>query len=221
MPLDTTNGISVWIGKLPPVLIDILNKYEENVEFGTISIQEDKEIENALKFKLNNRINIPISFNVSLNDFKENSYIIKDFDEFDPSLEGVITKEVKVTPVLDKHYFNFLKQKSIQKKKNEVKSVGVDAVLNKETNSREMENLAKRRKENLREKRRERLDKPDAINLIFKAFEKNESWSIKDLSDYTGQPMAFVQEIVSEVCELNKEDHRSLYYLKNEYLKRK
>ena len=122
MPLDTTNGISVWIGKLPPVLIDILNKYEENVEFGTISIQEDKDIENALKF---------------------------------------------------------------------------------------------------REKRRERLDKPDAINLIFKAFEKNESWSIKDLSDYTGQPMAFVQEIVSEVCELNKEDHRSLYYLKNEYLKRK
>ena len=53
--------------------------------------------------------------------------------------------------------------------------------------------------------------------MVFKAFEKYSSWTVKDLADFCGQPVAFIQEIVSDICVLNKKDLKNMYELRPEY----
>ncbi|KAI5173208.1 transcription initiation factor TFIIF subunit beta [Pancytospora epiphaga] len=77
--------------------------------------------------------------------------------------------------------------------------------------------MARNRKIMLQEKKRERLDSQDVYDMIFNAYEKRPLWTVKDLADFTGQPTAYIQELIADICVLNKKDHRHAYELKPEY----
>jgi len=66
--------------------------------------------------------------------------------------------------------------------------------------------------------KRERLEKTKLLELIFKAFRKQDYWTLKDLNTYCNQPVNYLKEVLSEVCSYNTSGkHKSTYELKPEY----
>eukprot|EP01027_Heterolobosea_sp_BB2_P006810 GEZU01010227.1.p1 GENE.GEZU01010227.1~~GEZU01010227.1.p1 ORF type:complete len:295 (+),score=65.89 GEZU01010227.1:69-953(+) len=66
--------------------------------------------------------------------------------------------------------------------------------------------------------KRQRIEKDELENMLFKAFESKQYWSLKELTEYTSQPVTFLKEILNELCILHKSGkHKSKYELKPEY----
>lgn len=89
--------------------------------------------------------------------------------------------------------------------------------MDKIGNVKELESLARKRKKMLQDRKRERLDKNEVMDIIFRAFETNESWTAKELGDFSGQPLAYINELLPEICTMNKKDQRNMWQLKDEY----
>ena len=134
-------------------------------------------------------------------------------------LDGIIDSEFVITPIINKNYMQFKKQQSnkILHNTEVIDCMNEGLRIEKIGNLREMEYLARKRKQMLISKKRERLDKKDVLDIVFNAFEKYNSWTVKDLADFTGQPLAFIQEIVNEICDVDKKEHKNSYTLKDEY----
>jgi transcription initiation factor TFIIF subunit beta len=66
--------------------------------------------------------------------------------------------------------------------------------------------------------KRERLEKTKLLELIFKAFRKQDYWTLKDLNNHCNQPVNYLKEVLNEVCSYNTSGkHKSTYELKPEY----
>lgn len=133
-----------------------------------------------------------------------------------------ISSMLHVVPVMDAAYFEFKKKQKeqIHDNKHEIQFLNHFDELRKGekyANLKEMEMYIKKKKQQTQEKKRERLEKPDVLNLIFKAFEKHDSWTVKDLADFSGQPIAYIQEIINEIAILDKKDNRNTYVLKDQF----
>jgi len=134
-------------------------------------------------------------------------------------VEGIVNKEVFIRPEMTAEYLDFKRRmKTTEEEKvkimdyfTEVKRSGKYSML------KEMDVLARKRKQMLQDKKRERLEKEDVMEMVFNAFERHERWTVKDLADFSGQPVAYIQDIVDDICVLNKKDHRNAYELKPEY----
>ncbi|XP_077301486.1 general transcription factor IIF subunit 2-like [Arctopsyche grandis] len=116
-------------------------------------------------------------------------------------IEGTVNKECFVQPVVNAEYLKF--KRSLKETENEkVKVLDYFAEVKrngKYSSLREMEVLAKKRKQMLQEKKRERLEREDVLEILFNAFEKHDLWTVRDLADFSGQPVAYIQELVNEV----------------------
>lgn len=54
--------------------------------------------------------------------------------------------------------------------------------------------------------------------MLFAAFEKHQYYNIKDLVKITQQPIVYLKEILTEVCNYNlKNPHKNMWELKPEY----
>ena len=54
--------------------------------------------------------------------------------------------------------------------------------------------------------------------ILFALFEKHQFYNIKDLAQETRQPMAYLKQILKEVCNYSvKPPHRNMWELKPEY----
>jgi len=63
-----------------------------------------------------------------------------------------------------------------------------------------------------------RDDKDKVQEIIFALFEKHQFYNIKDLMQETRQPIAYLKEILKEVCNYSvKPPHRNMWELKPEY----
>merc|ERR1712013_438772 len=63
-----------------------------------------------------------------------------------------------------------------------------------------------------------RDDKDKVQEILFALFEKHQYYNIKDLAHETRQPMAYLREILNEVCVYSvKPPHRNMWELKPEY----
>merc|ERR1711988_901058 len=63
-----------------------------------------------------------------------------------------------------------------------------------------------------------RDDKEKVQEIIFALFEKHQYYNIKDLMQETKQPIAYLKEILKEVCNYSvKPPHRNMWELKPEY----
>jgi transcription initiation factor TFIIF subunit beta len=55
------------------------------------------------------------------------------------------------------------------------------------------------------------------MDLIFKYFQQRDYWNIKDLNEYTRQPIVYLKEVLNEVCLYhNSGPNKGLYELKPE-----
>ncbi|EEQ83154.1 hypothetical protein NCER_100012 [Vairimorpha ceranae BRL01] len=214
---DRKKNKKINIVKLPKFLGNYITNLHQQTDIGEVDISDNGNI----KFRIYDKsgIGIPLEYNVKQISKNNSDMYVLSNTQILSSIEGEIDSELVVTPIINKKYIEF-------KKQNAYKVPSTTAIIDSTTekirlekigNLREMDYLARKRKQMLIDKKRERLDKTEAMNIVFNAFEKYESWTVRDLADFTGQPTAFVQEIVNEICNVDKKEHKSLYTLKNEY----
>jgi len=78
-------------------------------------------------------------------------------------------------------------------------------------------NLAHERQKKA-EGKKMRDDKEKVQEILFALFEKHQFYNIKDLAQETRQPMAYLKQILKEVCNYSvKPPHRNMWELKPEY----
>jgi transcription initiation factor TFIIF subunit beta len=211
----------VSIGKFPAFLGDRLLNMDKKTYVGDMIIGDDDTFVFKMQPNFDDIDNFPTDYSVKKIQRGNNMYVVNS-DISDTFIEGEVDFEYYITPNMTKKYLDFKKKQSKIKNLDIRNSEIIDYVSEGRRNEkigslRELEYLAKKRKKMLLEKKRERLGKNEALDIVFNAFEKYSSWTVKDLADFTGQPTAFIQEIVDEICVVNKKDHKNTYELKNEY----
>ena len=203
----------MFLVKMPRYLGDQIKSYKNNSVIGFIKSTDDKyEITFEKQIKPRNYV---VSYK------NEQNKVVANLENDENCLVNQLDHFLNISPVMDSHYFAFKKEL-----KNNREIVHKTQTLNhfeelrrgeKYANLKEMEAFAKKKKEQLIGKKRERLDKGDVIDILFKAFEKYSNWTVKDLSDFSGQPVAYIQEIINDIAVLDKKDHRNTYILKEEF----
>ncbi|ORD99620.1 T2FB [Hepatospora eriocheir] len=213
--INTTNKcINMKLIKVPKYLGDLFINMRNDTNIGTLNTDSSQQ----LAIKLNNSLkgSVPMDHRV-IKKHKDNTVVVN--TELD--IVGIIDGEIQILPVINKEYLDFKKKiQSAETDTNQARLVNYFEEIKKgdsyaRIKQQELDN--KERRKLMYEKRRERLERSDVLNLIFKAYEKNSFWTVKDLANFTGQPVAYIQELITEVADLNKNDHKITYGLKPEY----
>ncbi|GBG62670.1 hypothetical protein CBR_g31689 [Chara braunii] len=72
------------------------------------------------------------------------------------------------------------------------------------------------------EGKRIRQDRNDLEDVVFKLFDEQSFWPLKQLVQKTQQPVAFLKEVLNDLCIYNKRgQHQGMYEMKPEYKKHK
>jgi transcription initiation factor TFIIF subunit beta len=136
-------------------------------------------------------------------------------------LEGTVAKEAQMRPVISAGYLRFKREReSSLRAPRMVKAIDSQSEgrrIERQGGATEYDLLARKRKKILMERKRERLAKTEVMEILFKAFDEQSNWALKDLADRSGQPQAYIQEILPEIAVMNKKTHRNTYELKPEY----
>lgn len=225
---DDKRGLAVWLAKVPKYLGEKIMSLPKETVVGSLVISKDGSSgKPSVQIKLSEALRssgIPSQHIVDIKDRESGMYIVNSSAN-GVSIAGSVNKECFIRPVINAEYLRYKRsiKASAEGTESKVKVLDYFAEVKrsaKYSSLREMEILARKRKAMLQSKKRERLDKDDIMEIVFKAFEKHDNWTVRDLADFSGQPVAYIQEIVSEICVLNKRDHKNSYELKPEYKQR-
>lgn len=213
--------VTVWLAKMPKYLGERIMSLNSGATIGSLQINQTPQGSTCTLQISDSILNsgIPKEHTIEIKDRNTSMYLISS-DQKKMNIEGVVNKECFVNPVVNSEFLRF--KRSLKAKEDEEKVKMIDYFAEVKRNAkysslREMEILAKKRKQMLQEKKRERLEREDVLEIMFNAFEKHDLWTVRDLADFSGQPVAYIQELVNEVCNLNKKDHKNTYELKAEF----
>jgi transcription initiation factor TFIIF subunit beta len=68
------------------------------------------------------------------------------------------------------------------------------------------------------EGKRTRRDRRELEEIVFNLFERRPNWALKQLVEETDQPVAFLKEVLNDLCIYNKRGaNQGTYELKPEY----
>eukprot|EP00698_Gefionella_okellyi_P008259 TRINITY_DN203_c0_g1_i1.p1 TRINITY_DN203_c0_g1~~TRINITY_DN203_c0_g1_i1.p1 ORF type:complete len:199 (-),score=40.80 TRINITY_DN203_c0_g1_i1:32-628(-) len=66
--------------------------------------------------------------------------------------------------------------------------------------------------------KRARIEKDPLLNLLFKQFEKQPTWTLRELITVTDQPLNWLKEVLGEIAQLHKKGpQKGFYTLKEEF----
>lgn len=134
------------------------------------------------------------------------------------SLEGKVVQRAECRPINDRTYMS-LKKDSIRraiepKRKTQQLKAPVKAYL---PTSNHASNVAYEKNKKA-EGKKSRDDKEIVMEKLFALFEKHQYYKINDLVKATKQPVPYLKQILSEICDYNvKNPHRNMWELKAEY----
>ena len=216
-------NISVWLVKLPSFLVARILEMKEESEVGEILVGAPSEDSPAtIQFKLSPELleeGFPSDYTLNFTNKSERIYLFRESAGF--RIEGYINKEIFINPELNETYFAFTRNRArsegSQSSTKVINYMREGIQCERFGSVSELEYLDRKRRKIRQAKKRVRLEKSDIIDILFKAFEKRDAWTIRDLADFTGQPVAFIQKIVPRICTMNKRDYKNLYELKPEY----
>lgn len=160
-------------------------------------------------------VSLPSLYKLKSLDIAKNMYVLKS-DNRSCCIEGRINKECNVVPVINKEYISFKKEANKQTVQRRALTLNKSDITTDKSKN-DIDALHKKRKRLLMEKKRERLDKNEVMDIIFRAYETKEAWTSKELADFCGQPIAYIHEILPEICTMNKKDQKNSWNLKDEY----
>lgn len=222
MFIDTRNSeVTIWLVKFPPFLVKKIQNQTPGTFLGTITIQPGDQATAKVAYAPSQellRLGIPSQYKANISNSTNNMYIIK-HDNMTAKMEGFIDKECHVCPIINNEYISYKKCTTYKYEKKELNVIDTKKTnfTDKTCSVKELDILARKRKKHLQDSKRERLDKNEVMDIIFRAFERNDSWTAKELGDFSGQPLAYINELLPEICNMNKKDQRNTYQLKDEY----
>eukprot|EP01135_Chromosphaera_perkinsii_P002553 Nk52_evm69s224 gene=Nk52_evmTU69s224 len=141
------------------------------------------------------------------------------------ALEGVVTQRGDMKPEFSDEYRMLNRERTLAatKPKRVLQSMDDDGGI-KYTPMRALSSMITHKPNNAKDTRkkeidkRERMDKEQLRDLLFKLFEKQQSYLLKELLTHTKQPVAFLKELLREIGTYNtKGPHKSKWMLKEEY----
>jgi len=134
------------------------------------------------------------------------------------AVEGVVVQKGECRPQATKDYMS-LKQENFRRVQQPQRSVmQLDkAVVSYKPISMHVNDVADKEKKKEQGKK-SREDKDKVQDMLFRAFEKHQYYTLKDLEKITRQPIPYLKEILREICIYNaKNPHKNMYELKPEY----
>ena len=194
----------VWLLKVPHFLYDSWSDLSvPNTDLGTVTIESNSspgdipKISMKLNDDTNNSNPIPLNYTLNFVKHPQSRLVFAENEEGKAvSLAGTIHSEFHVTPQMDDAYrrimrartnttsnprrtTQFVDESASSTKFNILATVNEAKLLQQRPSKRRLSP----------DSRRERLPKPELMDLLFRAFEREPYWSLKGLSDHSNQPV--------------------------------
>ena len=197
----TVNNRTVWLLKVPQFLHRNWSEITDpNIDLGSVRIKDTGSaggIPNILMTLNDIPINEGIPKNYNLNCIRnpQSRFIFSENEEGRAvSIAGSIQYEFHVSPEMDEDYRRIMKERSTSSVTPRRTTLFVDESLSSTKfnilapiNESKLLHRSTKRKLSP-ESRRERLPRPELMDLLFRAFEREPYWSLKGLSDHSNQP---------------------------------
>ncbi|CAI9777862.1 unnamed protein product [Fraxinus pennsylvanica] len=232
---------SAWLMKCPPVVSkawesaaaasDSLPVAKVIVSLDPLNPEGSSSLEYTMEMAGNEVANVPKSY--SLNMFKD----IVPMCVFSENNQGRVAMEGKVEHKFDMkpHHQNIEEYRRIcreRTKKSMVKNRQIQVIDNdRGVLMRPLPGMLGVISSTLKDKKkaapikgsdvkRTRRDRGELEDIMFKLFERQPNWTLKQLVQQTDQPAQFLKEILNELCVYNKRGtNQGTYELKPEYKK--
>lgn len=228
---------SVWLVKVPKYLAEVWDKADATGIVGSLRIPLNTAPNNVSFHLASNLINagtlkdtaIPQQHKFIMSDVHQSMAIFSETppDEDDNTdqkardkvaFEGKIAKRADCRPIENKNYM-MMKRKAIEKACRPVrqaKQITTVVTAFKPISGHQI-NV---KQEKIQKEAGKRVrDDPEVVReKLYKAFEKHQYYTLKDLVGITEQPVVHLKAILRDVCNYNvKNPHKNTYELKPEY----
>lgn len=139
------------------------------------------------------------------------------------SIAGKIEHECQIKPRMNKEYkalMERLNYETRQPKRSmvllEQEPSGVKVGTAAHVKESKLLNIKKSKYSS--DNKRDRMPKPELMDILFKAFEQHAFWSIDDLVKKTQQPVAYLKQVLPEICDyIRIGEYRNCYQLKSQF----
>lgn len=233
-PLQTSQAQrKVWLVKLPDFLMERWMNSSGNgtreADLGSIRIHEQTQTKPShvtLHLPQDPRYQgIPKDYELSfLKNTKPNSVFSED-PMSGTALEvvGKIEQECLVRPAFNEAYHRLIRERNTQSNRPKrtiqvLDQDSTDVQYGILAPVREAALLHRDKQKFSTDRKRDRLPKADVLDLLFTAFERRPNWTLKDLSDYSKQPTAYLRDVLQEIAVSNKRGElKNTFELKPEY----
>lgn len=140
------------------------------------------------------------------------------FTEGKVCIEGKVIRRAECRPRIDASYMRLNKCRIEQGNKPRREVIQLARAVNtykpKSAHDNDIEYEMKKKEEG----KKTRSDEHVVQDALYSAFEKHQFYNIRDLVSITKQPIAYLKEILKEMCIYNvKAPHRNMWELKPEY----
>lgn len=227
MDVDTTKQRDVWLVKVPKYLAKSWEGVPANTELGKIFIPTQPGDKQPMKFIANQSLvktvsdTLPSEHDMTLQPTTHQKMVVLSRTKDDKiSFDGDVKQKGEVKPNANLAYMKLKTSHII----NAAKPSRVTQVINEEVASYKPRSAAQLALEAEQRKKKEearktiREDKDVVQGRLFKAFEKQQYFNIKDLVRLTAQSTPYLKEILKEICNYcSSGAHKNMWELKPEY----
>ncbi|XP_023329424.1 general transcription factor IIF subunit 2 [Eurytemora carolleeae] len=133
-------------------------------------------------------------------------------------IEGKVVQRAECGPIQNKSYMNIKREAIIKAGEPRRKVMKLEKhVQNFRPVANHIANIQYDKQKKL-EGKKMRDDKEKVMEILFALFEKHQYYNIKDLVGETRQPVAYLKQILNEVCNYNvKQPNKNMWELKPEF----
>ena len=238
-PIDISSGAtSMWLVKVPAFLMQEWQSAPAGSTLGSINIEHmQSDTVPNVSLQLDSSSQLPKHYQVKHIGRPESTFAFTEEVAQDPadeakalSITGTVQFEFHATPVIDDDY------RSIMRKRKEMSESGARStqIIEAKGELQSVQNVSKKfldsasiqapsamivhKKRRAEDFRRDRLPREELVELLFKAYQKKEHWSLKEIQEVVNQPVAYLKEILAELCVyIPRGPYKNLYQLKAEY----
>ncbi|XP_042402137.1 transcription initiation factor IIF subunit beta-like [Zingiber officinale] len=239
--LDTTRAeLPVWLLKCPPAISRVFQLVTSN-SFSTTSPViakivhtvdllhlDDPSSEQFTLEMIQTNPNTPRSYKLNMSKDVAPMCVFSKSNQGKISVEGKVECKFDMEPQNLRAYSNLCRDRT---NKAAVKTRKVQVLENDHgmfmrpmpgivvgqlpSSLKEKRKLAQSKRQDAK---RVRMDKGEMLNVLFRLFERQPNWGLKQLVLETNQPQQFLKEILSEICVYNKRGpNQATHELKAEY----
>ncbi|KAF6038580.1 GTF2F2 [Bugula neritina] len=150
--------------------------------------------------------------------FSQNLTVLTETDNGGLALEGKVIQRMECRPHGDQHYMKYKKHQVEESNKPKRYVMQIDKPVNTYKPVSNHAHLAEHEAKKKADGKRSRDDAEKVKEVLFKAFERHQYYTLRDLHNLTKQPVAHLKEVLHSICVYNKKaPHKNMYELKPEY----